>query len=572
MKVLVVAVFAGFAMAVLAQEPQSNALPSAVPAQSDAHGPESQNDAMPGKSEEPASVAADRFDILEYRIAGNTRLAPMLLEAAVLPHLGPGRTADDVEAARIALEKAYRDAGYLTVLVDTPEQKVENGVVVLQVNEAKVDCLRITGARYYSLARIRAQVPTLNEGAVPNFTEVQPQIAVLGRSADRRVTPVLKPSSIPGKVDVELKVNDKLPLHGLLEVNNYHSANTTSTRVTGAVRYDNLWQREHSVSVQYQTAPENPDDTQVWSLSYVFPNLSNGNIYVLYGVRSRSRIAVAGEGSDITVRGNVDMLGMRRVIPLTPAENVFHSLTLGADYKSFKENLTIGSTDTFGTDTNINTPISYLPFVVQYSRTRTRNLGLSQWGIAANFSVRGLADDRIDCGNNDIQNEFTCKRFGARPNYFYLKAEARRKREFSKGRSATFDFEAQLSDQPLISAEQFGAGGVQSGTVRGYLESEAFGDQGARLSFEWHEKPISVRSDSVSNLHFVAFAEGASLRVQDALPEQQAHADIAGAGIGLRLTAFSCFRSAIDLAWPLRDTRNTQAGEPRLHAKIACEF
>jgi len=133
--------------------------------------------------------AENGFDVMEYRVEGNNVLQAIDIERAVYPFLGERKTIKDVEAAREALEKAYHDKGYLTVLVNIPEQRVSRGVVTLNVTEAPVGRLRIVGSRYFSLGYIRDTVPALAEGSVPNFPEVQKQLAQVNRSSDRRVTP-----------------------------------------------------------------------------------------------------------------------------------------------------------------------------------------------------------------------------------------------------------------------------------------------------------------------------------------------------------------------------------------------
>src|SRR5574337_2181185 len=84
-----------------------------------------------------------RFDIFEYRIDGTTLLPVTAVEQAVYPYLGENKTLEDVEQARDALERAYHRAGYLTVLVSIPQQKVDSAVVTLAVTEAPVKRLAI---------------------------------------------------------------------------------------------------------------------------------------------------------------------------------------------------------------------------------------------------------------------------------------------------------------------------------------------------------------------------------------------------------------------------------------------
>ena len=178
-------------------------------------------------TDELAAQAKPQFDVWEYQIQGNARLDAIDIERAVYAHLGPAKTIDDVEQARAALEKVYRDKGFATVLVDIPEQDVIDGVVFLAVTEGEVERLRVTGSRYFSLGRIKRHVPALAKGEVPYLPEVQRQLADVNRlSPDRTITPVLRPGKTPGKLEVELKVDDQLPLHGEIELNDRFTRDT----------------------------------------------------------------------------------------------------------------------------------------------------------------------------------------------------------------------------------------------------------------------------------------------------------------------------------------------------------
>ena len=81
---------------------------------------------------------AATFDIMEIQVEGNSVLTTPAIEEAVYPYLGEKKNIQDVDKARQALEKAYHDAGYLTVFVDIPEQEVKEGIVRLKVTEGKV--------------------------------------------------------------------------------------------------------------------------------------------------------------------------------------------------------------------------------------------------------------------------------------------------------------------------------------------------------------------------------------------------------------------------------------------------
>ena len=133
-----------------------------------------------------AAAAESRFDIDEFRIEGADNLPQIEVEAAVYPFLGPNKSAQDVEKARAAVEKAYHDRGLQTVTVAVPQQDAQRGFVVLKVTENRVGRLRVKGSRYFDLSNIKENAPSLKEGTLPNFQDVTKDIVSLNRWSDRR--------------------------------------------------------------------------------------------------------------------------------------------------------------------------------------------------------------------------------------------------------------------------------------------------------------------------------------------------------------------------------------------------
>lgn len=502
---------------------------------------------------EPAVV----FDVMEYRVEGNSVLPAITLERVLYPHLGQGKNIEDVEKARADVERTYRDAGYPTVLVDIPEQDVSASVVRLRVTEGRVGKVRVTGARYYSQGRILEKFPSLTQGGVLYLPDVQKGLAEVNRSPGRRVTPILRPGKTPGTVEIDFRVDDTLPLHAALELNDRYSGNTSHLRLSGMVRYDNLWQKEHGLTLQYQTSPENTDEVSVLSLSYLLPVANSTNMVALYAVRSRSDVAAVG---NVQVLGDGDIYGARAILPLPQQGRYFHSLSLGVDYKDFKETVVLR-----GADTTINTPISYLPFSVQYNATLQGARGVTQADIGVNFSLRGVADETMDCFGQQV-NEFECKRFKARSSYLYVKGSLQRVHRLPWGMSMVGRVGGQLTDQPLISNEQMGAGGVDS--VRGYLEFERTGDYGVYGSLELRR---SLAMKSFEEVSFFGFVEGAKLRVMEALPGQTSRFDLSSAGVGARMK-WRDVSATLNAAVPFEATAYTPANEVRTHFKLAYEF
>src|ERR1700722_14089833 len=140
-----------------------------------------------------SEASSKRIFIQEYQIKGAHQLTRIEIEEAVYPYLGPGRTRDDVEKARSALEKEYQAKGDQTVSVQIPAQPWKDGSIILEVTEAPVGRLRGQGARFFLPSRIREMAPSLAEGRVLNFNDVNRDIIALNQLSDQRVTPSLRP-------------------------------------------------------------------------------------------------------------------------------------------------------------------------------------------------------------------------------------------------------------------------------------------------------------------------------------------------------------------------------------------
>jgi len=514
-------------------------------------------DAKPGEPTAADAVPKEnpRFDILEYRVVGNSVLRALDIEKAVYPHLGPGRTIKDVEGARAALEKIYVDKGYVTVLVDIPEQKVDSGVVTLRVTQGRIGRVRVTGSHYYSLGRIKDATTSAAPGTVPTLANLQRDLTQLARSADRRVTPLLKPGATPGTVDAEFKVEDKMPLHGDVEINNHRSPNTTPLRMSASIHYDNLFQLDHSMSLSVQTAPEKPKEAQIVSSTYVMPLQNSDKVFAFYGVHSKSNVAAIGS---LEVLGNGNIFGARFIAPLTPLEGFSHSVTAGIDYKSFGEAVQLIGGDT------ARTPITYVPMSLQYSATWKGASRTTTFASTANFAVRDLFGKNRD-------SDFKNKRDNAHADYFFVKSELQHTEELPAGWSLAGKIDLQLASQPLISNEQFTAGGAD--TIRGYLEAEQVGDHALLGSIEARSPFVPFASREIfDELYALAFWEAADLRLMQPLPSQHASVSLGSVGVGLRMLARKKIRLALDVGYPLRDSTYTRAGDTRVQFKLGYEF
>jgi len=507
-----------------------------------------------GPQSSTPGAAAERFALLEFRVLNNSVLDVRQVERAVYPHLGPDKTIDDVQAARADLEKAYRAAGYSSVYVDIPEQRVEGGIVRLSVTEGRVNRVAVSGTRYFMNRRILAAVPSLTPGTVPHFPDVQAQLNALNQSSpDLSVAPVLRPGADPGTVDVDLKVKDQLPLHASVELNNRYTADTPPLRLNVNVSYDNLFQRNHTLSLQYQTAPQDGSAALVLAATYLAPLPDLGATLALYAIDSNTNVATVGT---LGVLGKGRVYGTRYVIPLTPIGRLLPTLTFGVDLKDFDESVLLPSSP------GLQTPVKYMNWSIAYGGSLIQDRRSTSFNLATNFGIPGLY-------NNPA--EFENKRYLAKANYMYWHLDVSHVQPLPLGLALALRASGQYTTEPLIDNEQFAIGGVES--VRGYLEAEALGDSGATGSLELRSPALS----SAFGIHpheayAYVFYDAGFATVLDPLPTQVARQDLRSVGLGFRVVGYGGFDAALDWARALIPTTYESANDSRVQFSFRYGF
>jgi hemolysin activation/secretion protein len=501
------------------------------------------------------------FDILEYRVKGVTLLTNEQVEDAVYKYMGPGKSLGDIQKANDELEKKYHQNGFLTVVVSIPQQKVENGIVELQVTEAPVGRLRVKDSNYFSPSQIKATVPSVAEGKVPDFAQFQEELAELNRTADRRVTPVLKAGREPGSTDIDLMVEDKVPLHGSLEVNNRFTPPGNPTHASAGLHWDNLWGLQHTVGITVQTVPENVHESSVYTLNYSVP-YANGDDVSFYAVNSNSNILYSSFNTLNISSGKV--YGARLMKNLTRNESLTQSATLGIDYKQFDQ--TTASTAGGG----FNTPITYMPMLLGWDgsmREEFRNLKVN---ISLNFHSSQFVGSDV---------EFADKAYKAHASYAFLKGNFERNDVLSSGFGWNFRTNWQLATAPLISNEQFFIGGAD--TVRGYTESIAAGDSGIAATFEVVTPNLIATQDQsgfglLNEIKTFAFIDAGSVKLVQAYDANSESIQLVGTGFGVRAKGKPGLGISADMGWAQRPVTNTtptvSTGDFRAHLRLTLDW
>lgn len=496
--------------------------------------------------------SARTVEIDEYHITGNTLLSDPEMEAAVLAYMGPDKTEADMEAARAALQHAYEAKGYKTVFVELPQQDVSGGSVRLEVTETPVGKVEVAGGRGGAAGRVTAALPSIAEGQVPDLDRFSRELAALNaRSSDRQVSPELKPGAAPGTIDVALNVEDKLPFHGGIELNNQFSRDTKPLRVQANLRYDDLWGLGHSLSIFTAFAPQRASDSAVMVAAYGLP-LGPGWRFDLTGLISDSNVATVSQ-TNVLGKGHSVTATLSRELPAPVG--LYHRATLSIAYKDFEERVRFG-------DLNDLIPITYFPVALGYGGSWREGATTLGYELSLAAAFRGVGSDA---------ERFDYKRAYATGAFVYLKGEVTLDEEIGAGALIHLGISGQIASDPLVSNEEFAAGGA--GSVRGYLQSEAVADNALASTIELRTPSAAgIFGGVFEDLRFVVFADGAVLWLNRPLLQEQRRFSLGGVGGGLRTRLFGRVRGDLDAGFPLTTIGATRAGDVRIHFRVSTDF
>jgi hemolysin activation/secretion protein len=176
---------------------------------------------------------------------------------------------------------------------------------------------------------------------------------------------------------------------------------------------------------------------------------------------------------------------------------------------------------------------------------------------------RGLVTD---------QREMELKRFMARGNYIYGTAGIERNQKLPWKMGLYVKVDGQISDQPLISNEQYAAGGMKN--VRGYKESEELGDDAFHGILELSGPDLSSLFSLGSQYRIspYLFYDYAELWLKDPLPGQDRRASLMGTGLGIRGLITRFVEYEVDWAVALEDTDRVEKWDQEFYFMVKGVF
>jgi hemolysin activation/secretion protein len=212
--------------------------------------------------------------VSQYEVEGNTLLPGKVVNGILSQHTGTNVTFDDVGSAVKELQLEYHNRGYDTISVTVPQQRLTNGVFRIRVFEGRLAEIVVTGNRYYSSNNVMRALPGLKTNIFLNSKVLQPQLDLANANQDRQIYPEIHPGPDSNTTSLILRVKDRLPLHAKIEANNQSTPGTPDLRLATSAVYNDLWQLDHSMGVQYTFSEQEYKQGENWNF-YDRPLVAN---------------------------------------------------------------------------------------------------------------------------------------------------------------------------------------------------------------------------------------------------------------------------------------------------------
>ena len=503
----------------------------------------------------PQADSGPTFEIKRYELSGNTILSTERILAIIAPYTGAQRSLADVQRAQAAVEEAYLSLGYGSVQVSLPEQNVTSGVIRFRVLQPKVGKVVIGDNKHFDTANVRASLPTIQEGQIPNSRDIARNLQITGEHPIKKTTVLMRSSANPEIVDVNIKVDDERPWRVVATVDNTGNSDTGYLRSGIGFQHTNLFNRDHTVSMQYITSPTNPSRVNIFGLGYHAPLYSLNSSFDVFAGHSNVNSGVV-QGL-FNVAGSGTIFGAKWNYYLPKFGGIDQKLSLGIDYRAFKNEVTVAGV-------GLVPDITIRPVSLGYHGTYRDS--------SSEFNFNLIVSANVPGGNDGGALDFARSRANATEHYVIYRAGLTYQTGFGQDWQARAAVTGQYTRDALVAGEQFGLGGPDS--LRGFLVREINNDRGISSQFELYTPELAAKIGLPGGfrMRMVGFYDYGEMWRNHALAGEVTSKSASDVGLGLRLNYGKNMSLRLDVANILTGAGTRQSGEHRISAGMALVF
>ncbi len=503
----------------------------------------------------PAGSEKIQFVLKTIKFDGVSVYSDAQLQSVFGDSIGQKISLADLYGIAGELTRRYRNDGYILTRVFVPPQEISGGVVRLRVVEGYVDQITVTGGQDSARPQIESYARNVRNGTAPaNIHEIERALLLINDLPGIKARSILSPSKTnTGASDLQVLVTRK-PYDAQLDANNYGTKYLGPYQVGAAASLNSMLGNNERITAQTVYAPGA-------RLEHELAYFALGFMQPVGNMGTKLRLDASYTDTDpgfqlkqFDVEGKSEFLAFTVEHPLIRSRRVNLNGHVGIDAR------------------NVNTEDNLQP--ERKDRIRAARAGArleylsTQWGAAYNMAEFEVSQGLGILGATD--NNLNVSRPGADKTFTKIEAELQRLQRIADDINILAAVHGQVSNNPLLTSEQFGIGGMNYG--RGYDPSEVVGDDGVagKVEIQW-EKPVNA--PFLEDWQAFGFYDVGKVWQQEATSSDLKANSVASTGFGLR----SRFQSGTSVdalvAFPLTREVQTQGNiNPRFLVGLSQKF
>jgi hemolysin activation/secretion protein len=428
-----------------------------------------------------------RVRVKGFRFTGNHVYSDRALQKVVSKYAGREVTSMELEEARQALTLKYVEAGYINSGAVLPDQDPKDDVITFKIVEGRLTKIDLKGEWWFRPWWLRHAFRQA-AGDPLNFNRLKTGLQLLRQDPNiAQINAELEPGGQPGESILQATVKENEPFHFSIEFSNKRPPSVGAELVEAHFSDLNFTGHSDPLSLTWGLARTSADGLDHWTYSgkeniggsYEFPVTPWKTTMEIHASKSDAAI-VEDPFTTLNIHSQIIQYGATLRQPFYESLNDLFAGSVTADWRK-------STTDLFGMPFDLSpgsvnglTQVFVTRFSLEYvNRSQLHVLALRS---TFNLGLDAFGATRHDQSPPKGAGQFTATNPDGR--FFDWLGQAQYvRRLFNTDNLAVVRFNAQFSNDPLVSLEQFSLGGADS--VRGYRENQLLRDNGVFGSLEF---------------------------------------------------------------------------------------
>lgn len=504
--------------------------------------------------EDEVSAATIKIPVNRFEVVGTNPLSAEKTKAILDNYLGEHEGIEGLEAASNDLEDALKEAGFSFIRVILPPQAISSGVIKLKLVEFPIGKVEVTGNKHFTKKQVIRSVPQLVTGETPNLKDVNRSLDLVNRNPVRKTKLSFAPDGREAKINATLRVLDKSPVEFFVLANNTGNDDTGDYRTGVGFKHHNLFGLDHGLTLSYTTSPSEVSKIKQYGLNYRVPLYRLGDELNFFISDSDSNIGTVAESFEVKGAGQV--YGINYSHFFEKSKDYTHQLDVSVQDKLFVTDLSFQGTP-------LGNEVRSRPLEIKYSGRRKLEKSNVNFFIGYRMNLSG--------GSNSNDTAYNAARQGADSNWSTAVLGGNVVYPLPEKWLLNASINGQISNEPLISGEQFGFGG--STALPGFEERELSGDSGYNAKLEFFAPRFK------NGTQFFTGYEQGKVTLENLAVGEVVPSTVSSVGVGLLgRVGKKCF-GKVQLGYVLAGIDNTAVGsnstddgDGKAHFNMLCTF